>query len=44
MKHEPKDAVQLVVRPLGSSKTRTLKNVAMTEANREAIKSAAADR
>lgn len=45
MGHEPKDAVQLVVRPLGSSETRTLEHVAMTEANRRAIKAAAgADR
>ena len=42
MGHEPKDTVRLVVRPLGSSETRTLEDVAMTEANRKAIRAAAA--
>lgn len=37
MGHEPKDAVRLIVRPLGSSETRTLEDVAMTKANRQAI-------
>ena len=41
MGHEPKDAVRLVVRPLGSSETRTLEDVAMTKANRKAIRAAA---
>ena len=41
MGHEPKDTVQLVVSPLGSSEKRTLKDVPMTEANRQAIKAAA---
>ncbi|HTU26152.1 MAG TPA: hypothetical protein VMF30_12175, partial [Pirellulales bacterium] len=41
MGHEPKDAVRLVVRPIGSSETRTLDNVAMTKANRDAIRAAA---
>ncbi len=40
MGHKPKDTVRLVVLPLGSSKTRTLEGVAMTEANRRAIKNA----
>jgi CubicO group peptidase (beta-lactamase class C family) len=44
MGHEPKDTARLVVRPLGSSRTRTLEDVAMTEANRQAIRAAAADR
>ncbi len=42
MGHEPKDTARLVVRPLGSSETRTLEDVAMTEANRKAIRAAAA--
>ena len=42
MGHEPKDTVRLVVRPLGSSETRTLEDVAMTKANRQAIRKAAA--
>lgn len=42
MGHEPQDAVRLVVRPLDSSATRTLEDVAMTEANRQAIRAAAA--
>ncbi len=41
MGHEPEDSVRLVVCPLGSSKTRTLEDVAMTEANRQAIRKAA---
>jgi CubicO group peptidase (beta-lactamase class C family) len=41
MGHEPKDTVQLVVSPLGSSMTRTLEGVPMTEANRRAIFKAA---
>lgn len=41
MGHEPKDAVPLIVRPLGSSDTQTLENVALTEANRKAIRKAA---
>jgi hypothetical protein len=41
MGHEPMDAVRVVVRPIGSSETRTLEHVAMTEANRQAIKAAA---
>lgn len=44
MGHEPKDIVRLVVRPLGSTETRTLEEVAMTKANRQAIRAAAADR
>lgn len=38
MGHEPKETVRLAVRPLGSSKTETLEEVAMTEANRLAIR------
>ncbi len=41
MGHEPKDTVQLVVTPLGSSTTQTLENVPMTRANRYAIYAAA---
>lgn len=41
MGHEPRDAVRLVVRPVGSSEERTLEDVAMTEENRQAIKNAA---
>jgi CubicO group peptidase (beta-lactamase class C family) len=41
MGHEPKDTVQLVVSPPGSSEKRTLKDVPMTEANRQAIKASA---
>lgn len=41
MGHEPKDTVRLVIRPLGSSETRTLEDVPMTEANRRAIYKAA---
>ena len=41
MGHEPKDTVRLVVSPLGSSETRTLEDVPMTEANRWAIFNAA---
>ena len=44
MGYEPKDAVPLIVRPLGSSDTQTLENVALTEANRRAIWKAAAAR
>jgi hypothetical protein len=44
MGHETKDTARLVVRPLGSSKARTLDDVAMTKANRQAIRKAAADR
>ena len=40
MDHHPKATVQLVVRPLNSSKTQTLDDVAMTKANRDAIRSA----
>jgi hypothetical protein len=39
--HEPKDTVQLVVSPLGSSTTRTLEDVPLTTANRRAIRDAA---
>ncbi len=42
MGHEPKDTVQLVVSPPGSSEKQTLDVVPMTEANRDAIKAAAA--
>jgi CubicO group peptidase (beta-lactamase class C family) len=42
MGHEPKDAVRLVVRPVGASSTQTLEVVPMTEANRRAIRAAAA--
>src|SRR5690606_33621851 len=38
MGHQPKNTVELVVCPVGSSKTRTLKSVPMTEANRRAIR------
>jgi hypothetical protein len=41
MGHEPKDTVRLVVSPLNSSTEQTLEGVAMTEANRQAIKAAA---
>ncbi len=41
MGHEPKDRVRLVVRPLGSSTTRILEDVPMTEANRWTIYEAA---
>jgi hypothetical protein len=44
MGHEPKETARLVVRPLGSSDTQTLEDIAMTEANRKAIRKAAADR
>lgn len=44
MKHLPGEGVELVVRRPGSSKTRILKSVAMTEANRQAIKESASDR
>ncbi len=44
MGHEPTDAVCLVVCPIGSSEAQTLENVAMTKANREAIRAAAAAR
>ncbi len=44
MGHEPKETARLVVRPLGSSETKTLEDVAMTEANRKAIRKAAASR
>ena len=44
MGHMPKDAVQLVVRPPRSTASRTLKDVAMTEANRQAIRAASAAR
>jgi hypothetical protein len=43
MGHEPKDTVRLVVRPLGSQATRTLEGVAMTEANRRAIRASASE-
>lgn len=42
MGNEPEDTVELVVKPLKESKTRTLIGVAMTEANRQAIRAAAA--
>jgi CubicO group peptidase (beta-lactamase class C family) len=41
MGHEPKDTVRLVVMPLGSQETRTLEDVPMTRANRQAIWDAA---
>lgn len=41
MGHPPKDTVRLVVSPVGSSTTRTLEDVPMTEENRWAIKEAA---
>lgn len=41
MGHEPGDTVRLVVRPLGSSTTRTFEDVPMTYANRRAIRNAA---
>jgi CubicO group peptidase (beta-lactamase class C family) len=41
MGHPPKDTVTLVVRSLTSSERRTLKDVPMTEENRQAIKDAA---
>jgi CubicO group peptidase (beta-lactamase class C family) len=37
MGHRPKDTVRLVVMPLGSQETRTLEDVRMTRANRQAI-------
>lgn len=40
MGHEPKDAVRLIVRPVGSRKDRTLEDVPMTLENRLAIKMA----
>ena len=39
--HAPQDTVTLVIQSLTSEETRTLENVAMTEANRRAIKAAA---
>jgi len=42
MGHPPQDRVTLVVQSLTSSETRTLENVAMTEANRRAIPESAA--
>jgi hypothetical protein len=44
MGHEPKKTVRLVVSPFGSSNTRTLEDVPMTKANRQAIKAAAQTR
>jgi hypothetical protein len=44
MGHRPQDAVTLVVQSLTSSETRTLVNVPMTTANRQAIRDAGADR
>jgi hypothetical protein len=44
MGHPPQDTVTLVVQSLTSSETRTLENVAMTKANRRAIRAAASDR
>ena len=44
MGHEPQETVRLVVMPLGSSTTRTLENVPMTKANRQAIRAAAQTR
>jgi CubicO group peptidase (beta-lactamase class C family) len=41
MGHVPKDTVQLVVTPLGSNERKTLENVPMTWANRQAIWNAA---
>jgi hypothetical protein len=41
MGHPPQDEVTLVVQSLTSSETRTLEDVAMTEANRRAIREAA---
>ncbi len=41
MGHEPGDTVRLVVRPLGSSDTRALEDLPMTEANRRTIYKAA---
>ena len=40
MEHEPGDRVELVVKALGSGFTKTLKGVAMTRENREAIRDA----
>jgi CubicO group peptidase (beta-lactamase class C family) len=40
MRRQPKDTVQLIVRPLGSSKNRILEDVPMTWDNRRAIKRA----
>ncbi len=42
MGHKPKETVRLVVSPVGSTKTRTLKDVPMTEANRRAIRAGSA--
>jgi hypothetical protein len=44
MGHAPNDTVRLVVSPLGSSTTRTLEDVPMTEANRQVIYRSAQDR
>jgi CubicO group peptidase (beta-lactamase class C family) len=44
MGHEPKDTVQLVVLPSGSSTPRTLEGVRMTESNRQVIYRAGAVR
>ena len=41
MGHPPQDTVKLVVQSLTSSETRTLEDVPMTEANRQAIRDAA---
>ena len=42
MGHEPTNMVELVVKPLDSSLTKTLKGVAMTKENRDAIRAARA--
>jgi CubicO group peptidase (beta-lactamase class C family) len=44
MGHPPKDTVELVVQSLTSNQTRTLEDVPMTRANRQAIWDAAQDR
>ena len=41
MGHPPQDTVKLVVQPLTTSETRTLEDVPMTRANRQAIRAAA---
>jgi hypothetical protein len=44
MGHPPQDKVTLVVQPLGSSESKTLHNIPMTQANRRAIRNAAQSR
>jgi D-alanyl-D-alanine-carboxypeptidase/D-alanyl-D-alanine-endopeptidase len=44
MGHPPQDTVKLVVQSLTSKETQALKDIPMTEANRDAIKAAAQDR